>query len=113
VIVHVVLFTPTAALRNADRAAILDALASSIRAIPSVRGCRVGRRVRHGLPGYEQAMASSYDYLLLLEFEDVSGLREYLRHAAHASLGSLFSASAQALAYDFEMADLEGARELL
>jgi hypothetical protein len=113
-ITHVVLFNPGAAFSPDQRTGVLSALADVVASCPSVRGCRVGRRVRHGLPGYEQAMRENYDYALFLEFETLDGLREYLIAPAHARLGQIFSSGASAsLAYDFEVEDLEGARRFV
>jgi hypothetical protein len=61
----------------------------------------------HGLPGYEQTMRDDYQFALLLEFDDVEGLRAYLRHPAHEKLGGFFTSGADAsLAYDYEVMDL-------
>jgi Stress responsive A/B Barrel Domain len=107
-IAHLVLFKPRAAMPPAERLAILDSLMASLKQLPMVRDCRVGRRIRHGLPGYEQAMREDYEFALVLEFDGVDGLREYLRHPAHAALGGAFSSGADdALAYDYEMMSLD------
>jgi hypothetical protein len=107
-IAHVVLFKPMPSLSAERQTAILEALNAAVTHSPTVRGCRVGRRVRHGSPGYEQAMREDYQYLLVLEFDDVEGLRQYLEHPTHAALGDFFSNAADAsLAYDYEMLDLK------
>ena len=112
-IVHVVLFKPRGPVDPQTRGAILDALATAVKSCPAVRGCRVGRRVLQGLPGYEQAMAQDYQYLLLLEFDSVEGLREYLQHPAHTMLGGFFTGAADAsLAYDYELVELGDAHRL-
>ena len=111
---HVVLFKPRVTLGPAERTAIVDHLKAAIAQCPTVRGCRVGRRVRHGLPGYEQQMVEDYQYSLTLDFDDVEGLVAYLRNPAHASIGGLFTSAASAsLAYDYEVVDLEDAAQLL
>lgn len=111
---HLVLFRPDESLARGDREAIVQALATIVRECPAIRACRVGRRVRQGLPGYEQAMTVDYAYALLLEFDDVDGLREYLTHPAHDRLGSFFSsAGTGALAYDYEFMDLSAAGRAL
>ena len=113
-IAHVILFRPRTDLAAADRRAVFEALRKAARAIPSVRRCRVGRRVRHGLPGYEQAMREDYQYAAILEFDDVEGLKAYLQHPAHASIGGHFTTAASAaLAYDYEVADADGADALI
>jgi stress responsive alpha/beta barrel protein len=106
-IVHVVLFSPRPDLSAADRDKVLEALASAAKGIPSIKRLRVGRRVKHGLPGYEQMMGDGYEYAVMIEFEDLGGLKAYLQHPAHAAAGHHFSASAsKALAYDYDIADL-------
>lgn len=85
---------------------VLEELRKAAAAIPSVRRFQVGRRVRHGHPGYEQAMTDDYQYAAIIEFDDRAGLEAYLRHPAHQSLGAHFTASAErALAYDYEVRD--------
>jgi hypothetical protein len=105
-IVHVILFRPRPDLTDDDRDRLLRALAEAAARIPSIRGFRVGRRVRHGLPGYEQLMREDYEYSALIEFDDLDGLKQYLTHPAHSSIGRHFLASsAAALAYDYEAVD--------
>lgn len=105
-IAHVVLFEPRADLTDAERAQVLDDLQRAAREIPSIRRFRIGRRLRHGLPGYEQAM-TNYEYAAILEFDDREGLEAYLRHPAHETAGRHFTASAaRALAYDYEVDDV-------
>ena len=113
-IAHTVLFQPGPSVGPETKAAILESLARAIRQCPTVRACRVGRRIRHGLPGYEQQMREDYQYLLVLEFDDLDGLRAYLGHPAHSTIGGFFtSAAAASLAYDYEMVDLREAGRLL
>jgi hypothetical protein len=103
VILHIVLFKPQQSLTAAERQAIFDTVTSSLERCPTIRTWRIGKRVHHGLPGYEEAMGEDYQYALILEFDDVQGLADYLGHREHHQLGSLFwSASASALAYDYE-----------
>ena len=105
-IVHVVLFSPKPDLSAADRGALLDALADAAKHIPSIKRLRLGRRVKHSLPGYEQMMREDYEFALMLEFEDLAGLKSYLQHPAHAAAGHHFTASAsRSLAYDYEVAE--------
>ncbi|HSC28098.1 MAG TPA: Dabb family protein [Vicinamibacterales bacterium] len=106
-IAHVILFRPRPDISAADRMAVLDALRAAASAIPSLRSVKIGRRVRHGLPGYEQAMREDFEYAAILEFDDLEGLKAYLTHPAHASAGRHFTqSSSAALAYDYELADL-------
>jgi Stress responsive A/B Barrel Domain len=111
---HIVLFKPDPTLRQAEKLAIVEHLQTAIARCPTVRRCRVGRRVVHGLPGYEQLMAEDYQFSLILDFDDVEGLKGYLQNPAHAGIGGLFTTAASAsLAYDYEVVELEDARGLL
>ena len=111
---HIVLFKPRLTLGPAERTAIVEHLRTAIAHCPTVRGCRVGRRVQHGLPGYEQQMVEDYQYSLTLDFDDAEGLVAYLRNPAHAAIGGLFTSAASAsLAYDYEVVDLKDAVRLL
>jgi len=107
VIAHVILFTPRAELPDAARQDLLADLATAAATIPSVRRFRVGARVKHGLPGYEQVMATNYAYAAIIEFDDLDGLKAYLAHPAHNAIGGHFTASAErSLAYDYVLDDL-------
>ena len=107
-IAHVVLFEPRGEFDDATRDAFVDAISRAAREIASIRRFRIGPRIMHGLPGYEQSMTTQYGYAALVEFDSVDGLTEYLRHPAHAALGEFFTtAAARALAYDYELVDAE------
>ena len=109
-IAHVVLLKPRADLSETDRRAVIDAFTDAASRIPSVKRCRIGRRVTHGLPGYEAAMRDGFEYSAIVEFEDLAGLKAYLTHPAHAAIGAQFTtAAAAALAYDYDMTDLGAA----
>jgi hypothetical protein len=114
VVVHIVLFRPRPDLTAGEREALADAFAAALRDIPAIRRARVGRRITHGR-GYEQLMAADYAYAAVLEFDDEAGLKAYLEHPAHQQLGErFFSAFAEALMYDYELAEAaEGAAQLL
>jgi hypothetical protein len=104
VIAHIVLLQPKAELTEAQRATALDTIRRSAADLSEVR-LRLGRRVKHGLPGYEQLMAQDYDYALIVEADDIDALKRYLQAPAHVALGQLFySATSAALAYDYEFA---------
>ena len=106
-IAHVILFEPRADLTDAQRDQVLDDLRRAAREIPSIRRFRIGRRLRHGLPGYEQAMRDDYEYAAIIEFDDRDGLEAYLHHPAHAAAGAHFTESAgRALAYDYDVSDV-------
>lgn len=112
-IVHIVLLQAKAELTNAQRAAALETIRRSAADLPEVR-LRLGRRVTHGLPGYEQLMTQDFEYALVVEAEDVAALKRYLSSPAHVGLGHLFAtATSAALAYDYEMVDGQHAAALL
>ncbi len=105
-IAHVILFSPLPGLSPDARRDLLDAVAAASRNIPSIARLRVGRRVLHGLPGYEQAMQDDYEFAAIIEFDSVDALKAYLAHPSHATLGHHFTASAsKALAYDYTLVE--------
>ena len=104
---HLVLMKPRPDLTDADRAALIAAFERAVGEIPTVRGVRVGRRVRHGA-AYEQVALDAADYI---DFDDLAGLQSYLRHPAHDELGVRFGRSlSAALVYDFEVGGVEELR---
>lgn len=112
-IAHVVLFRPRSDLEEGARRALADAFSAATRQIPSIRRCRVGRRLRLG-HAYELTMREDYSHAVVLEFDDVAGLNAYLEHPAHAVVAELFFRSAdQALMYDFELGEGEAALSAL
>ena len=103
-IAHVVLLQPRPELTAPQRADALETIAKSSAAIPEIRSFRIGRRVKHGLPGYEQMMAQDFELALIVEFDDVEALKRYLQAPSHDALGQLFyTATSAALAYDYEL----------
>ena len=111
-IVHVVLFQPRADLTQERRQELMEALKAAATGIPAIVRCSVGRRIRHGLPGYEQSMRQDYEFALIVELSDAAALRAYLTHPLHKEIGRHFTESAAAaLAYDYEtVAGTESAR---
>ena len=106
-IAHVVLLRPKPELTDAERAEALDTIRRSAANLPDVRRFRLGRRVKHGLPGYEQLMPQDFEVALIVEVDDVEALKRYLQAPAHVALGQLFyTATAAALAYDYDMDDV-------
>ena len=106
-IAHVILLEPRGDLSTGEKQAVLEAFVAATREIPVVKRCRLGRRVLHGLPGYESFMRTGFEYLAILEFDDVGGLKAYLTHPAHAAVGQYFTtAAANALAYDYDVVDV-------
>jgi hypothetical protein len=113
-IAHVILFRPRPDLPSAQRAGIFSALALAARDIPGIRRFRVGRRIRHGLPGYEQAMREDFEFIVIIEVDDVEALKAYLSHPSHAAFGRHFTESAAAaLAYDYAIVEAEQAESLV
>jgi hypothetical protein len=105
-IAHVILFKPKPELTADDRQAVLSALRAAASSIPTIRRMQIGRRVRHGWPGYEQMMREDLEYLVIVEFDDVEGLTAYLAHPQHQAIGQHFTRSAAAaLAYDYKLED--------
>jgi hypothetical protein len=106
VIAHIVLLQPRADLTEAQRQDALATLSKAAADVPEIRGFRIGRRIKHGLPGYEQSMTLDLEYALIIELDDVDALRRYLEAPAHMALGKLFySATSAALAYDYDFGD--------
>jgi hypothetical protein len=55
-------------------------------------------------------MREDYQFALVLEFDDLQGLKDYLAHPEHEKLGGFFaSASSASLAYDYEFVPLDRA----
>jgi hypothetical protein len=103
VIAHIVLLQPRPDLTDAQRQDALAALERAAADVPEIRSFRLGRRVKHGLPGYEQMMPQDFEFALIIEVDDVQALKRYLQAPAHLALGQLFySATTAALAYDYE-----------
>lgn len=103
-IIHTVLFQPRENLTEEATAKLLDDLRHAAASISSIRRFRIGRRLKHGLPGYEQAMHDAYAFATFIEFDDAEGLKTYLQHPSHQAIGAHFTISAQrALAYDYEI----------
>ena len=106
-IAHIVLLQPRPDLSDDARAEALSALRGAASGVPEIRAIRLGRRIKHGLPGYEQLMQQDFEYALVVEVDDVDALQRYLRAPAHAALGQLFYlATSAALAYDYQMEEL-------
>ena len=102
-IVHLVLFRPRPHLSEASRAALLEALATALQEIPSIRKARIGRRLVIGRP-YETLMRVDYSHAAVLEFDDRAGLQAYLDHPAHQNLATrFFEVFEEALLYDFQL----------
>lgn len=113
-VTHLVLFQPRPGLSAEMRASLADTLLQALNGIPSIRRLRVGRRITHGRPGYEQLMRTDYAYVALLEFDDTAGLLAYLEHPLHDALAARFFVVLQdGLMYDFELFDGEAGVQAL
>ncbi len=107
-IAHIVLFRPKPGLSAEAAQRVLSALSVALAGVPTVRRSSIGRRVMIGR-GYEQRMRSDYPYAAVLEFDDISGLKDYLSHPLHDEVGgAVFDAAEDLLVYDFEMSDGSG-----
>jgi hypothetical protein len=104
---HLVLMRLRADLTAAERDRLAAAFEQAASGIPAVRNVRIGRRILHGA-GYEQTGPEAPEYVVILEFEDLAGLRAYLAHPIHAELGARFRASvSSAKICDFETGGIE------
>ncbi len=102
-IAHLVLLQPKPDLTDEQRRDAVATLSRAAADVPEIRRFRLGRRVKHGLPGYEQLMPQDFEFALIIEVDDVDALKRYLQAPAHAALGHLFySATSAALAYDYQ-----------
>jgi len=110
---HVVMFRPRRDLPQAERDALFNSFQSALVSIPTIRAVRAGRRVSFGA-GYDRNDAESPDFIVAIDFDDLSGLQLYLQHPAHAELAARFNqACASTTAYDFEATDdVSGIRTL-
>ena len=103
--VHIVLFRPRADVTDGQREALFEAMRVAARGIPSVRGFRIGQHIAQPIP-YVISGFPAFPWVALLEFDDEEGLRAYLAHPLHQSLGAQFNAAAEsALIYDYTITD--------
>lgn len=110
-IAHVVLLQPRPDLTETQRQEALATLSRAASGVPEIRAFRFGRRIKHGLPGYEQVMPQDFEYALIVEVDDVEALKRYLQAPAHTALGDLFyTATSAALAYDYDFGDASAER---
>jgi hypothetical protein len=107
VITHIVLLQPRPDLSEQQRNEALETLKHAAANVPEIRSYRLGRRVKHGLPGYEQLMPHDFEFALIIEVDDIAALTRYLKAPAHLALGDLFySATTAALAYDYQFDEM-------
>lgn len=104
-IAHIVLYRPKPGLEAEAREDFVAALVAARRDIPGIRRFTIGRRFEQG-PSYNIAGLPDFPYLAWIEFDEAAGLKSYLAHPVHASLGRAFRSTLEsALVYDFEVAD--------
>jgi hypothetical protein len=72
VITHIVLLQPRADLSEQQRNDALETLKHAAANVPEIRSYRLGRRVKHGLPGYEQLMPHDFEFALIIEVDDIA-----------------------------------------
>jgi len=109
---HVVLFRFLPDLTPTDRQGLVRAFERALRDIPVIRSFRIGRRVALG--ARDEQGAPDLHLAMIIDFDDVAGLRTYLDHPAHEDLGTRFNASVeQALVYNYELMGPEEARRVL
>jgi hypothetical protein len=107
VIAHIVLLQPRPDLTEQQRDAALATLRRAAADVPGIRRLRLGRQVKHGLPGYEQLMPQDFEFALIVELDDMNALKAYLEAPAHMALAELFyTATAAALAYDYALDEI-------
>ena len=54
-------------------------------------------------------MREDFEFVVIIEFDDLEGLTAYLDHPKHAAIGAHFvQSSAAALAYDYDVEDWTG-----
>jgi hypothetical protein len=109
---HIVLMTPRADLTPDERASFAALFEQALRESPSVRSVRIGRRVVHGA-AYESLAHDGFEFVAVIDFDDLAGLQAYLQHPTHDALGARFyQILSAATVYDFEMAGLDGLERL-
>ena len=113
VIAHLVLLTPRPELTAAERAAAIGVLARAAADVPEILRFKIGKRIRHGLPGYEQlpqAVVRGRPHARDAGRRRAEAILECARALA---LGHLFAtATAEAAAYDYEIVDAAQAGSL-
>jgi len=98
VLTHIVLWTFSETVPDAEREGILAALRALPAAIPAIRSLQVGEN-------RSPARAHGYTHVLVETFDDRDGLAAYGSHPAHLPvLDRMRAATAQLLAVDLEAA---------
>lgn len=111
-IYHMLLLKEPDGLTAEARRELIRAFQHAIREIPTVRQVHLTRRIRVDTE-YEGLMPEIADYAIMIEFDNVTGLKTYLNHPAHEDLGRRFAESVQApLILDFETVGFETLREV-
>jgi len=109
---HVVLMAPRPDLTASERTAFVALFDRALREIPSVRGVRIGKRIVHGA-AYESLAREVFEFVAVIDFEDLAGLQAYLQHPTHSELGARFYQTlSSAAVYDFQTWGREGLDQL-
>ena len=107
-VTHIILFRPKAELSDDQKLDLLEGLQATVRAIPSIRQARIGPRVTHGRPGYEQKMRADLPFAAVLEFDDMEGLQAFLDHSSHVHQAARFmGALEEAFIYDYVLDEMK------
>lgn len=110
-ITHLVLFRPRVAMSAEERVRLVTSFVAAVRAIPTVRHARLGRRLTVGAD-YETRPKPDFTVLVALDFDDLTGLRAYLDHPAHAAPANhLYEVMDDGAIYDFDVLEDEALSE--
>lgn len=89
-IVHIVLFEPKAGLDVPSRLLFAQSVVTCLRGVPTIKRVTVGKAISTDI-GYDRNMGdSTYEFAACIEFDDDDGLKQYLEHPLHNSLGEMF-----------------------
>ena len=107
---HIVMLKEPADLSPEQRTRLVRAFEHAVREIPTVRSVHLSRRVFIGT-SYEGQMPD-IDHAIIIEFDNIAGLRTYLEHQAHDELSNRFAETiVSPLIYDFESVGLQSLRD--
>ncbi|MCC7042245.1 MAG: Dabb family protein [Acidobacteria bacterium] len=87
---HIVLFTPKATLTEEERRSFASTTIRTLTSSPDIARMSIGRRTRVDA-GYERSFGDkTYNFAVVLDFNDRAALVRYLNSSDHAELGRLF-----------------------
>ena len=96
--VHVVLFKVRAADREAASAELVRDVREMLAPLPTVKGIWIGSPAPTNT---RPIVDANYDVGILLLFEDLKGLQEYLDHPTHVAFAKKHDTRAEVRAFDF------------